>query len=610
MQAAIAAPSVNDNPMHKSLQRRYRTHKGQRAALDLVWDEIDYFTGPVKDSGSTASNPHGGTGNNLEARRDLWDHTAIEARSKLAASIHGAVNSSSLRWFGFGARDPNVARDQESATWLDDRGEEVWNDLQDSNFNIEVAALYHQLCGNGNGFMTMELIQGDPEDYKDHKGRASIRMSWQGPEFNCIDTRDGYFDPDRKGMVKTFWWRRMWVASQVVDHCEDKGIPVPEDVALALERGDDRKYEIVFCVFQRADILKKKKLSYPAPENKRPYGCIWWREDTGALLGKEGGYYENPIMKGIWTKAAGSRWGSGPSNVVLPTVKYMNGWREHLRNAGEKAVDPTHVTTERNILSSFDLRAGGLITVRAVDEIKPLESNSKFDVGDKMLTDDQLMVRRAYHEDQLELKDTPAMTATEAQIRYEWMNRLLGMTLGFIQTYILGPIVITDLQMRIRTGNCPPMPKKLKDAGGLFNIEYQGPLARSQRTDEVAAIERLASFVAALAQFYPEIRAALDPLEAVKLVAQRLGIPASLIPPDSVLKPKMEEIIQSMQQAQQADTEQKSADAEDKKASAAVKRKTGGVSGLGGNVSKTPLQYPGLPPKPNLAPGTGRVVGA
>jgi hypothetical protein len=149
------------------------------------------------------------------------------------------------------------------------------------------------------------------------------------------------------------------------------------------------------------------------------------------------------------------------------------------------------------------------------------------------------------------------------------------------------------------------MPAALKKAGGLMSIEYQGPLARSQRTDEVAAIERGASFIAGLAQFYPEIRAAMDPLQAVKIVFNRLGVPANILPPDEVIRAKMKEILDSMQQAQAADTKQKEADAAEKHASAKEKSGNNGAP-LGGTPG--PVVYPQLPPKPNLTPA-GRVVG-
>jgi hypothetical protein len=138
-----------------SLRRRYRTQKSLRSPLNALWDDIDYYTGPVKESGSTAQNPQGGTGSNLEARTDLWDFTAIEGREKLTASIFGSAMGSAYRFFFFAARTPEVQKDNESAKWLSDESEAVWNDIQDSDFNTEMPASLHELCGPGNCFLAM-----------------------------------------------------------------------------------------------------------------------------------------------------------------------------------------------------------------------------------------------------------------------------------------------------------------------------------------------------------------------------------------------------------------------------------------------------------------------
>lgn len=580
----------------QSLKRRYRTQKGLRTTLGGLWDEIDYFTGPVKEAGSTASNPEGGTGANPEVRADLWDHTAIEGREKLTASIYSSAMGNAYRWFFFGARDPELQKDQEVASWLSDESEAVWNDIQDSDFNTEMPAALHELVGPGNCFISMEILEGELEDYKDDKGRAKTRMSWEGVDFTAIPLRSCYFEPDRKNMIKTFWERHDWKPSQAIDFFEDEGLPIPEDVLDTYKKGTEKNYEIVFCVFKRQ---MKGKTRYPSSPDMRPWGCVWWREDKGEMLGEEKGYYEPPVHKGIWARTPGSKWGHGPGNLALPTVKYVNGWKELMRASGEKVVDPAWVTTERNLLSDVDLKAAGVTVVRDVEKIKPLESGAKFDVAEGMLERDQKMIRDIFHVDDLQLKDSPAMTATEAQIRYEWMMRLLGKTLAFIQAYLLSPIVLNLLAMRIRVGAARPMPKKLKEAGGLLSIEFQGPLARSMRTDEVAAIERGATFIAGLAQFYPEIRAAMDPVVAVKHVFNRLGIPSDVIPPDNILRKKMQEIIDSIQQSQQAATAKDAMDAKKKNAEATAAAPLGGTAG--------PVQYPALPPQPRLTPG-GRVV--
>lgn len=589
-----------------SLQRRYRTQKALRSNLNGLWDEIDYFTGPIKDSGSIANNPQGGTGTNLETRSDLWDFTAIDGREKLAASIYGSACGNSYRWFYFGARNPELQKDQECASWLSDRSEEGWNDVQDSDFNTEMPAALHELCGGGNCFLSMERIEGVPEETKDKNGRTTITDPWEGVDFTAIPVRSGYFEPDRKGMIKTFWQRHDWMPSQIVDFCEDKGIPCPEDVKEKYEKGSETLIEIVFCVFQRPEILKKKKITYPAAPTMRPYGFVWWREDNKTQLGEEGGYYERTIYKGIWSRTAGSKWGHGPGNISLATVKYVNAWKELMRASGEKVIDPSLLTTERNLLSDVNFKAAGITVVRDVEKIKPLESAAKFDVAEAMLEKDQHQIRDLFHTDELQMKDSPAMTATEAQIRYEWMMRLLGKTLAFIQSYLLAPIVMDLLAMRIRCKACPPMPRKLREAGGLMNIEFQGPLARSQRSDEVAAIERGATFVTALAQFYPEVRAAFDPVEAVKHVFNRLGVPANILPPDNILRKKMQEIMDSMNRQQAADSAQKEGDAAKKHAEAKQVSQGGNAGQLGGTPG--PVVYPGLPPKPALSPA-GRVVG-
>ena len=89
--------------------------------------------------------------------------------------------------------------------------------------------------------------------------------------------------------------------------------------------------------------------------------------------------------------------------------------------------------------------------------------------------------------DQLELNEGPQMTATEVQVRYELMQRLLGPTLGRLQSEFLNPIVERAFYSMLRGNALPPMPEVLQQIGGDLDIEYVGPLARSQKMDEVTS---------------------------------------------------------------------------------------------------------------------------
>jgi hypothetical protein len=585
-------PAPTDTFDFSIFRRRYRAQKTLRGRIEPTWDEIKKFMGPVTDSNSSGTSQ--GTGV-AEKDKDVWDFTAIDGREKLASSMHMSITNPNMRWFLNSFRKSALNRDTEAKSWLDQESEDVWNDLQDSDFNVEIGSNYHDLTGPGCTFLAIEPIPGEIDP-------KTLETKWEGVDFTAIPLEEAYFEPDRKGDVRTFWRRHSWTASEVVDHCEKREIPVPEKVAAALEKGDATLFEVVFCVFPRPKIQKRKKVRYPAPEKLRPWGSQWWLEDTGELLGAEGGYYEKPILRGRWSSTSGSKWSHGPGNIALPTVRYLNAWMESYKTAGEKAVDPPILANEKDLIANVDLTPGGLTPCRDINGFKTLESAGRFDVAETIIANLQAQVKTLFRTDDLQLKDSPAMTATEAQIRYELMNRVLGRTLTFIQNDLLGPVILTIMAMRIRLGVAAPMPKQVKDAGGVFNIEYQGPLARSQRTDEVAAIERGAAFVAGLAQFYPKVRAAFDPIIAIKHVFNRLGIPADVIPSEEQMRKAVAQAEAEEKRAIAADAAQKEAKAMKDTAT------TPGASGGNGAVAAGAV-YPPLPPTPPLSPATGQPAG-
>ena len=102
------------------------------------------------------------------------------------------------------------------------------------------------------------------------------------------------------------------------------------------------------------------------------------------------------------------------------------------------------------------------------------------------LADVRASVRRIFFSDQLELNEGPQMTATEVQVRYELMQRLLGPTLGRLQSEFLNPIVERAFYSMLRGNALPQMPECCNARFDL-DIEYVGPLARSQKMDEVTA---------------------------------------------------------------------------------------------------------------------------
>ena len=164
-------------------------------------------------------------------------------------------------------------------------------------------------------------------------------------------------------------------------------------------------------------------------------------------------------------------------------------------------------------------------------------------------------IKQAFFSDQLELQQGPQMTATEVQVRYELMQRLLGPTLGRFQTEFLNPLIERCFAIMDRSEKFLPAPEALD--GISIDIEYVGPLARSQRMEEAVAVERLYEMAANLAQIAPEVMDNIDHDSAIRSRAELLGVPKNIMRDPAEIeeqrKAQMEQQQQmaEMQQAQQ-----------------------------------------------------------
>jgi hypothetical protein len=199
--------------------------------------------------------------------------------------------------------------------------------------------------------------------------------------------------------------------------------------------------------------------------------------------------------------------------------------------ASEKLIDPPIFAEESAIIGDLDLRAASLSVVRDIEGIRPFGTQGQISISDHMVTQLQDGVRNYFFSDQLNYPSPQPqpMTATEAQIRYELMQRLLGPTLGRLQNDLLDPVVGRAFRMLAREGMLEEPPQVVLDSDADMDIEYLGALTRAQRTDRAASIERLVANVGQMAPVLPEMLDTLDPNEVVRSLAMDLNVPATIL---------------------------------------------------------------------------------
>lgn len=504
------------------LKRRFEELRAQSSTAREVRAELEKYVMPRIGRAST-SRPK----SEAEAswrNPDRWDATAPDALSKLSSWVHGSMTPNGVQWFGGQFTDRELNKDKVSREWIDGNARILWQAVEESDFQAEMASVYPELLGLGNALIVQEVVEG-------------YGGAWGGFDFTAVALDECEFEEDSRRGMKTWWREFSWTPIQILDHVERKGgtsADVPKHIRDRIESGSGLDpLEVLFVVFERSEILRKPVKDLVALPHLRPYGSVYFLKDSCERIGDEGGYYEKPNFLASWERTSGSRWSHGLGHLVLAPSKFVNAWLELILTEGALAVQPPIMHTEDGVLGDIEFKPKGLIPVRSLEDLKVLHSEGRFDVAAQFLQDQRAAIDRTMKSDQLDLKDSPQMTAFEAQLRSDRMLKLLGPPIGRVQSEVLDQMLLSAYRAMYRAGRFPEAPRLVKEKNAEFAFVYLGPTARARRMDEVAAIERGASLVAGLMKmsqdFERKVKHVFDPVAAVRECFDRLGIPGSTL---------------------------------------------------------------------------------
>lgn len=501
------------------LRGRYEAAKSERTTVREIWQEIEKYVIPYRGRFYKEELSE----HTIEwFKRQIFDSTAVEAAATLAASIHGALTSFTSAWFSLSFQQKELNEDHESKVWLEEVTKLTYRALEESDFQLEISETYLDLVGFGTSILVHEEVL---------KHGVYDKM-----DFKSIPMKHAFFQLDHDGKCMYFFKRLWWKPIQILDKFGTDNTP-DDIVERALTDNDtSEKIELVFAVYPR-DGYRDYDTSKTAAPDKRPYGSVYFMHRDGEQLGDEGGYYEMPAYIPRWRKTNDSMWGNSPAMLVLSDIKTLNDLVELTLSQLAKTVDPPSFVTERGLLSDLDLEPGGLSVIRSKEDYWQYKSSARFEPGELRIEHLQGAIRRAFMVDQLELKESPAMSATEANIRYELMQRLLGPTLGRLKSDLFDLMIERTVKILFRAKQLPDMPPLVAELKGQFDIEYVGPLAKAQRSQTAVAMEdwalRIIELASQVAGISPEkaeqILSVADWDKFAEELADIKGIPPSVL---------------------------------------------------------------------------------
>lgn len=491
----------------KDIIARHDAALNERKGIERMWEFMSRWVIPYK-ADLYCSEESDGT---MDWRiRDIYDSTAPIAAKGLAASIQSNLVSPSVKWYDLSFSDKELNDDDESAEWIEECGEVIYTTLQESDFNEASPECLDEVVGMGNMCMVQEI---DEEQ--------------TGLDFTAVPIIECCFEVGSKGQVMRFYRWLKWTALQIMDKFGEDDLP--DMVQKALDNNDlNTKFDITFCIYKRPvrEVEQVADLSRPVAARARPFGFKYVLRESVKELGNEGGYYEMPVYFTRWRTRPGSIWGIGPGFDALAEIMDLNEFKEIMFEKAAQDLEPPLMVTAQALVTQLARQRGSVTVVNDINGVAELPGRGDAKMAGMSIEELKASVSRAFFEDKLQLKDSPAMTATEVQRRYELMQRLLGPTNGRLKVDWLDKVITNSFWQLYRLGRLPPVPQIVKDKKPHFEIEYTGPLPRAQKSDQAYSTAGWLGQVGNLAAIYPLALDVPDWDEAIRGMGTLQGVPA------------------------------------------------------------------------------------
>lgn len=512
--------------------RRVDALKGDRQPHESTWRDCFDHSMPLRGIGLSGDNSSGADGA-ASKQAALLHGVATDGCTTLASAFVGGTTPASARWFELDV----PGADDDGKEWLDLEGKDLHTDIHSSNFDSVgfECALDMVIAG------WFPLLA----DVDEEKGGFFFE---QWPLSQC------YIGASRLGgSIDTIAREYVMSAEQCVkEHREAK---VSAATAKAALEKPDTPVQMVRLIYPRPSGQEGAKLA-----RNLPFASVTY-EATAKHCVHESGYHEFPLAVPRWALLPNSAYAVGRMFDALPDARELNELKRMEKQAAALNILPPFKATDDGVLNVGAikrLQSGKLYAVAEMDNIAPIITGAQFDLAVSSEERLEAAIRRTLMADQLGAVDGPTKTATEIHARVALIRQLLGPAYGRLQAEYLSSLVVRCFMLKYRRGGMRPPPKSI--AGQPFHVRFISPMARSQRLEDVSAMDRYEQSLVAAATSTGNMEV-LDQYDwdgAERMRAELLGVPRSLIPDTKLIAKKRAER-QRAQQAQQAQAMQQQA---------------------------------------------------
>ena len=509
--------------------------ENERFRHEPGWSDVSYLVAP-----SRSTEEHRNRGRDRSTR--TYDNTATVGKSRLSAALSSLLISQALRWFLLQPLDPSVrARDAE--LWMDRTVEVLLAIFRSptSGFYTSMGEAFEDIVSFGTG----AVFTGDTD---------MIRYS-------ALPLSEVYVTNNHHGRIDTMFRSKWWTADQAARFfgAENLSEAGQKDLESRERMIAERQYlHVVMPNTASADSLVRRSTDMP-------FTSIYIDRESAHIV-RRSGFDEFPFAVGRWKVATGEIYGTSPALEVMDEIRVINAMKKTLLQTAEKAADPPILVDDNSVIGKLRTMPGGMTYRRAgsnVDQMPVGDPRISFET----VTEARSFIQQAFFSDILQLPLQDRMTATEVIERRNDQRQAMSPFTSRIQDELLTPVIARTISIAIRNRVIAPPPASLGQVG--MRVEYVSPLAISQQTSEIQAVQVWMNTLLPIAQVDPSVMLSVNTEAIPEHNARALNVPSRLVNPiEKVrrLKAQMEQREQlqlAAQTGQQvADTVKTAAEAE------------------------------------------------
>ena len=511
------------------IKRRDADLQAEKQLHEQVWKDCFDLSMPARAHGLMSEII---TATDAQQRKAIiYDSTAPESVRVGSATAMGGMVPSNAQWFYL---DIGSETDAEQV-WLDETAKFIWQNIHSSNFDAEAFDAMHDVW-----------IAGWFVLYCDEQDEGGFHFEcWPIGECKVASTRTG-------GLIDTVYRRYRNTVGQVVTKF---GLDAVSDKVRTMweNKKFDEKVELLHAIEPREQYDGNAKMG-----TVMRFASCHMEYDSKKLL-RESGYQEFPCMVPRWSRLPNSAYATGPMSDALPDVRTLNEVTKWTLMGAETAIAPPMIAEDDGVLNPKNIKMGPrkIIVANSVDSMKPLITGARVDFGQMTREGLQAGIRKILMADQLPPVEGQSKTAYEWSVRVQMLRQMMGPMFGRFQAEFLGPLVERCFGIAWRANERSGYrlmgrpPETLLDRN--FTVRYLSPLARAQRENELASMDRFEADLGMTSQTTgrTDLLDLYDWEEGKREKSRMLGVPQKLIRDAKALQQIREQAAQAQQEAQQ-----------------------------------------------------------